>query len=118
MASNAASCKAWSIALVSAVLVVVADRGRPEYALFALVPTLLFLVLDSYYLALERAFRGSYNEFIDKLHRGDIAASDLYAVSPKGRVCSLTVKSALSFSVWPFYAGLTVMTLAAGFLLI
>ena len=52
MASNSASCKAWCITLVSAILVIVADKGNPQYALIAIIPTALFLILDSYYLAL------------------------------------------------------------------
>lgn len=42
--------------LVAATLVLVARIGEPMHALIALVPTDLFLVLDAYYLALERAF--------------------------------------------------------------
>ena len=56
MAENSRSCKVWCVTLVAAVLVLVARTGEPQHALIALVPTLLFLFLDSYYLALERAF--------------------------------------------------------------
>lgn len=109
MASNSASCKAWCITLVSAILVIVADKGKPQYALIALVPTLLFLVLDTYYLALERCFRQSYNNFIEKLHAGLVVAADLYAVTPAGSVGRTFFKSLGSFSIWPFYATLAVM---------
>ncbi len=103
MASNSSSCKAWCIALASAVLVLVADKSKPEYAWIAVIPTLLFLVLDAYYLALEKAFRHSYNEFIDKLHRGRIEPSDLYAVVPSGSLFWQFLKALRSFSVWPMY---------------
>ena len=109
MASNSASCKAWCISLVAAILVIVADKGKPNYALIAAIPTLLFLVLDAYYLALERCFRGSYNEFIDKVHAGRVAASDLYAVTPKGSLLKVFAQSLRSFSIWPFYLTLGVM---------
>lgn len=109
MASNSASCKAWCIALVSAILVIVADKGRPDYALIALIPLILFFVLDAYYLALEKAFRNSYNEFIEKLHHKSIKSSDLYAVSPKGSLFCAFIKSLSSFSIWPFYLTLIVM---------
>ena len=56
MAENSRSCKVWCVTLVAAVLVLVARTNDPQHALIALIPTLLFLVLDSYYLALERAF--------------------------------------------------------------
>lgn len=109
MASNSASCKAWCITLVAAILVIVADKGKPVYALIAVVPTLLFLVLDTYYLALERCFRESYNQFIDKLHGGRIVAADLYSVMPKGSLPKESARSLLSFSIWPFYVTLGLM---------
>lgn len=109
MATNSSSCKAWCITLVSAILVIVADKGKPHYALIAVVPTFLFLVLDMYYLALERCFRQSYNNFIEKLHAGRVIAADLYAVTPTGSVVHTFFKSLTSFSIWPFYATLGVM---------
>lgn len=113
MATNSASCKAWCITLVSAIMVVIADRGKPEFALIALIPTILFLALDVYYLALEKMFRQSYNDFIDKLHRGEIVSSDLYAVVPSGSMVKAIVKSTRSFAIWPFYVTLVVMILIA-----
>jgi len=103
MATNSTSCKAWCTTLVAAILVIVADKGKPSYALIAGIPTLLFFVLDAYYLALERCFRNSYNEFIDKVHSGRVVASDLYAVEPKGLLLKMVFQSLGSFSVWPFY---------------
>ena len=103
MASNSSSCKAWCIALVSAVLVIVADKGNPEYALIAFIPNMLFLVLDTYYLALERCFRKSYNAFIRKVHERRVEPSDLYAVTPGGSVTVAFWASLLSFSIWPLY---------------
>ena len=57
MASNSAGAKTWCIALVSAIIVAVADKGEPRYVWIALVPVGLFFVLDAYYLGLERQFR-------------------------------------------------------------
>jgi hypothetical protein len=109
MAANSASCKAWCITLVSAILVIVADKGKPQYALIAVIPNVLFLILDSYYLALEKMFRQSYNSFIEKLHNGKVVASDLYAVAPSGNLFNIFFASLLSFSIWPFYLTLLAM---------
>ena len=109
MAANSASCKAWCITLVAAILVLVADKGKPRYALIAAIPTLLFLVLDAYYLALERCCRDSYNEFIRKVHGGRVVAADLYAITPRGSLPKTFAQSLRSFSIWPFYATLGVM---------
>lgn len=113
MASNSASCKSWCITLVSAILVIVADKGNPQYSLIAVIPTVLFLILDTYYLALERMFRQSYNAFIEKLHSGKVVAPDLYAVVPSGSIFSTFFASLLSFSIWPFYLTLIGMVLIA-----
>jgi len=113
MASNSASCKAWCIALVSAILVLVADKGKPEYALIALIPTILFFVLDTYYLTLEKKFRDSYDTFIKKLHEGEVIASDLFAISLKGNSVKVFVESISSFSIWLFYVALLATVLIA-----
>lgn len=109
MATNSSSCKAWCITLVSAILVIVADKGKPNFAYIALLPTLLFLALDAYYLALEKSFRASYNEFVRKVHAGLAVPDDLFAVQPRGSE-SMHQRSALaSFSVWGFYGTLALL---------
>lgn len=110
MAGNSASCKTWCITLVAAVLVVVARGGDPDYSLIALVPAILFLFLDTYYLALERRFRQSYNDFISKLHNGRVESSDLYAVFPSGPAAGTLAACLRSTAIWPFYLTLAVMT--------
>jgi hypothetical protein len=61
------------------------------------------LLLDAYYLALEREFRRAYNQFIDRLHEGQIKPSDLYAVVPSGSLLGVSIRAMGSFSVWPIY---------------
>lgn len=113
MATNSTSCKAWCITLVSAILVLIADKVRPELAWLALLPSFLFLALDVYYLALERAFRASYNSFVRKLHGGKIHLDDLYAVIPKGEMSQHQMDALRSFSVWGFYGALIVLVFLA-----
>jgi hypothetical protein len=109
MAANSSACKAWCVTLVSAILVLVADKGKPKFALMALIPTALFWALDAYYLALEKMFRNSYNSFIDKLHKGKITAEDLYAIKPGGELPDAINAAVKSFSIWPFYMTLLAM---------
>ncbi len=113
MAMNSSSCKAWCITVVSAILVIVADKGKSQYAYIAIIPNILFLVLDTYYLALEKMFRILYNDFIKKLHENVIDSSDLFVVIPKGNLIKMFFKSIISFSVWPFYLTLLIMILLA-----
>lgn len=111
MAENSRSCKIWCITLVSATLILVSRTDKPEYALIALIPALLFLILDTYYLALERGFRGAYNGFVDRLHGRKITPSDLYTIAPDGSIPKHFGASLGSFSIWPFYPTLVVMIL-------
>ena len=105
MAENSRSCKVWCVTLVAATLVLVARTGDPRHALIALAPTVLFYLLDAYYLMLERRFRKSYNTFVGKVHAGDVCVSDLYAVTPEGSAVPGFLRSmSRSISVLPFYA--------------
>lgn len=113
MSANSNSCKAWCITLVSAVLVLIADKGKPNLAFLALLPTFLFLALDAYYLALERAFRSSYNGFVRKLHGGQIYVEDVYSVVPKGEISTHQIDALKSFSIWGFYGMLCLMIAVA-----
>lgn len=109
MASNCTSCKGWAIALVSAMLVIIADKGKSNDFFIATIPTVLFWALDAYYLGLEKMFRNSYNNFIGKLHAGKLVADDLFAVSPTGNMIKVFLCSLFSFSVWPLYLTLLSM---------
>jgi hypothetical protein len=84
MAANSSQCKAWCITIVSAILVIIADKGKPDFAWIAMLPTILFMFLDTYYLTFEKGFRESYNDFVKSLHSGNLSAEDLYAVKPAG----------------------------------
>ncbi len=103
MAANSTSSKTWCITVVTATLIVAANKDKPDYTLFALVPTLLFFALDVYYLALEKGFRKAYNKFVHKVHNGTLMTNDLYAVKPVGKMSRLRWKMLQSFSVWGFY---------------
>lgn len=109
MATNSSSCKAWCITLVSAILVIVADQDKPSYAWIALLPTLLFAALDTYYLALEKGFRNAYDKFIYKLHRHELTETDLYSIRPVGSISKHQIEAFKSFSIWGFYIALAVL---------
>ena len=111
MANNSAACKTWCITIVSAILIIIADKGQPSYIIIAIVPLSLFLFLDSYYLGLEKLFRNIYNDFIKKLHQGTATFEDTYVLNT-GKVSTIlihTISSFGSFSVFPFYLLLLVM---------
>lgn len=106
MAENSRACKVWCVTILSAGLILSARVDLPAYVLVSLVPLLAFLLLDAYYLALERAYRGSYDSFVQKLARGELTTADLYVVKPAGSVPRTCLRSLGSFSIYPFYGAL------------
>lgn len=120
LANNSANCKTWCISLVSAILVVIADKGKPNYAWIALIPVLLFCILDAYYLAQERAFRDIYNNFIESLHTGNAKEDDLFILKPmRGfHVVKALYQASLSFSIYPFYVILFTTLIIARYLVL
>lgn len=111
MAENSRACKVWCVTLVSASLILVAMTDKTDYILVALLPIVMFLILDTYYLALERAFRGSYNTFVEELKNDNISSSDLYIVKPTGAIPRLFIQSLRSFSIYIFYPILIISVL-------
>jgi len=114
MASNSASCKTWCITLVSAMLVIIANNEKPDYVIITLVPIVLFLLLDSYYLGLEKQFRSMHSNFIKKLHSNVVTIDDIFNLTPEGgilKTAGATFGALASLSIWPFYLLLGLMLL-------
>ena len=116
MAANSESSKTWCISLVSAIIVVGLEGKTPRLIWLALLPTIMFFVLDIYYLSLERGFRASYSEFVKKLRNSSLVLDDMYLFDP-GDVGAQVIKAISSFSVWPFYGLLTGGIVLMAFLL-
>ncbi len=62
MGSNSFQMKGWMVAIVSALLAVYASTQNHRFVLVAILPTIIFWFLDTYYLWQERKFRGLYND--------------------------------------------------------
>ncbi len=118
MATNSTSCKAWCITLVSAILVVIADKGKPNLAFLTVIPIVLFFTLDAYYLGLERMFRRSYKQFLKKLHAKKVMPDDLFVIIPTGDQVVTMLESMISFSILPFYGALLFMVIMVRWLVV
>lgn len=118
MATNSANCKTWCVTLVSAILVIIADKGKADYIWITFIPVFLFFFLDAYYLGLERDFRSLYNTFLKNLHQGNISADKIFTISVDGsftHIAASVVNSMISLSILPFYTFLLVMLVIARF---
>ena len=103
MAESSRSCKLWSITVLSAVLFFAARTGVPWYTLLAIASLFLFVLLDVYYLSLERRFRSSYTCMLEKLREGTYGSEDVYQISPSDMSISTLVKCLLSPSIYLYY---------------
>lgn len=101
MANNSLSCKTWCITVISAILLVIADKDKPEVVWIAVVMAALFGMIDAYYLSLEVGFRKAYNDFVKKIHNSSLMSDDLYLIHPKSHSFIKCLFSASVLGVYP-----------------
>lgn len=61
MASNLFLLKGWTVTLIAAMFALAAKESRDFYFVLAYFPTLMFWLLDGYFLSQERRFRALYD---------------------------------------------------------
>lgn len=116
MAGNSASCKTWTVTLVTALLVLVLEKDiQLPNPYLCLIPIALLFLLDCYYLGLERITIGIQTDFLSSLSKDpEMYKNQLYDVSKLGskklQMCK-TIGAMLSFSIVPFYGLVVVIVL-------
>ena len=116
MAGNSASCKTWTVTLVTALLVLVVEKDiRLPNPYLCLLPIVLLFLLDCYYLGLERITIGIQTDFLSRLSEdSEMYIKQLYDVSKlrskKLQICE-TIGAIFSFSTIPFYGLVVVIVL-------
>lgn len=120
MANNSAACKTWCVTIVAAVLAVTIDSNSGAVAYAAVLPVVVFALLDSYYLSLERDYRELYSRFVARLRERDADVEDLFEMRPgpgDGERLKATLRSFGSVSVWPVYAVMLIAALGTAVIL-
>ena len=110
MNSNSFSMKGWMITIVSALLTVfAASQEMNELFLFvAIIPTLLFWIMDSYYLKTEKQYRLLFDEVkTEKKDDFDMNAN-IYEIS--------FIRVFFSKTEWPLYLTIIVLLIIGGVL--
>lgn len=64
MASNLFLLKGWTVTLIAAMFALAAKESKDFYFVLAYFPTLMFWLLDGYFLSQERRFRSLYEHVI------------------------------------------------------
>ena len=94
MASNSAACKTWAIPIITGIMVFSIEKPR-IHIWVSLIPSVMFFLLDSFYLGLERHFIDQQLEFVSKLSNNTIEISDLFFIKSK-RNLEINLKFMLS----------------------
>lgn len=103
-AANSFLLKGWSVTLVASLLALSNREIGSSYAIIAFLPTIVFWVLDGYYLTQERRFRDLY-DVIRKEKKTD------FSMNLNSIGLSDIVSTVWSTSIWPFYITLIVAIL-------
>jgi len=61
LAGNSFAMKGWSVTLVSALIAIAVDKSDRRFAFAALLPSIIFWILDGYFLWQERLFRSLFD---------------------------------------------------------
>jgi hypothetical protein len=105
LAGDSAQCKTWCVAIVSALFGLAGATKSGRIAAAAIIPILVFGLVDAGYLANEKAYRDLYNAMALKIRSGNyllVDFADLGAPASAGHY----IAALLSWSVWPVYVGL------------
>lgn len=117
--------KGWTITIVSALLALFAATlednrsGNVAFIFVAIVPTIIFWFLDSYYLQQEQKFRGIYDDVLG-LSLEEKRISVKYFEMPLNKYCCgkyCFLRVLISKTEWSFYLIIIVGLIIAGILL-
>jgi hypothetical protein len=107
LASNSAQCKTWCLAIVSALFGFSGAMKNDRIVAAAIIPIVIFCLVDAAYLGREKAYRELYNSAVAKIRDGTYALSDCFDLSPAASGRHF-ISALGSWSIWPIYLGLVV----------
>jgi hypothetical protein len=103
MNTNSFQLKGLSITIVAAILAIYAATQKVDFILIAIFPLIIFWFLDTYYLQMERKFRGLYNDVAGVTD--DPQTIQLFEMRPDlytgGKYIYLRIL--FSKTIWPVY---------------
>ena len=101
MNTNSFQIKGMTIAIVSAFLAIYVGTENAVFIFLGILPTILFWVLDSYYLQQERKFRGIYEDVAGLKNRIEVRPFDM-------PIKAYTKKIDATFSFWDVFLSPTI----------
>jgi hypothetical protein len=109
MNKNSFQIKGWQTGIVSALIVLSTSMKNAAIIYIALFPTVIFWLLDAYYLLQERKFRGLYNDAAGLTAKPLVATLYSMNIGKYNRSISknYTYWNVLkSKTIWPLYVGI------------
>lgn len=90
------------------ITILIAINKINNYWWIGIVITIICMIVDAYYLALERTYVNKYNRFLDKLNDGILDEEEIYDMKPqntdlKCEIIAMTLSAFGSFSIYGFY---------------
>lgn len=114
MSKNSFLIKGWGLTLVVALLTVAEKNTNARYVLIAYATTLVFWLLDGYFLSQERLFRALYNEIRTRSEENIDFSMDIKHLCNGN--CTW-VSSIFSNTLLIFYLSISLIMLAIAYLL-
>lgn len=120
MASNSANAKNWLMTIIAAAIAIQWSQSQLERLLWLLIPVLLFMLTDMYYLGMERHFKKIQKSFIEDVRSGKDISLLVYFIPKTSKcqqVCNM-LATIDSLSIWPFYLIVVACILGVRFLFV
>lgn len=95
--------KGFAATIVAGFLALSNEDIRLPLLLLSFIPVIAFAVIDTYYLQLERLYRGLYNDVLMDRHKTDFSMQISYNRDSKKRANASIFQCLKSPSIWLFY---------------
>lgn len=111
MNANSFQIKTWTVTIIAAIFAIYSSNKEISILLFALIPLIIFWLLDSFYLLQEKKYRDLFNNIIGLNEiKQNIKTFDLNANDYKKGICSFLVVM-FSKTIFWFYFSLILISL-------
>jgi hypothetical protein len=84
MNTNSFQIKSFTVTIIAAMLAIFASTQKIVFIAISSIPTIMFWFIDTYYLQLERKYRGIYNDVIGITNTRNVETYDMSLEKYKG----------------------------------
>ena len=102
MGKNSFSLKGWSVGIMIAIYAF-AGQNYNKAVIVTLIPLIIFWILDSYYLMLERKYRRLYDDFDMNFNNISLKMNEIKKFE--------FIRNIFSKTIWPFYVACIMVTI-------